>query len=190
MGLGFMVVGLGVLPGVLIGLAVVAGLSLCAGRGQGIFGLYLLAILISGQVVVFLFQPPLLHLLVLLIGVVIATDVFGYLVGRAIGGPKVWPPLSPNKTWSGVIGGWVAAALCGVGLAMYTGNAVLLVPLAIAMAVAAQLGDLAESAVKRRAGVKDASNLIPGHGGFLDRFDGTTGAGLVVFGMLLWDVLL
>lgn len=101
-----------------------------------------------------------------------ATDIGAYFAGRSIGGPKLAPRVSPSKTWSG-LGGGIAAALL-VGFALH-GVAGLPLPLAAAsglLAVAAQLGDLFESWMKRRAGVKDSGNLLPGHGGVLDRLDG------------------
>lgn len=110
-----------------------------------------------------------------LILVVVATDVAGYFVGKQIGGPKFWPSLSPKKTWSGTSAGWIAAFLVGLLIGnLWLGMASMLVSLA------SQLGDISESAIKRRAGVKDSSNLIPGHGGLLDRFDGLMAAALVM----------
>lgn len=109
-----------------------------------------------------------------LMGVVVATDVGAYFSGRAIGGPKLAPVISPNKTWSGLAGGAMLAGcvglFVGVGSAEATPGAV--TAASVVLAVVAQMGDLVESAVKRHFDVKDASNLIPGHGGFLDRFDG------------------
>jgi phosphatidate cytidylyltransferase len=112
---------------------------------------------------------------------VVATDVGAYFVGRAVGGPKLWPAVSPGKTWSGLGGGVLAAAAVGAGFSALTvGTLVHEVALVSAvMAVLAQGGDLAESALKRRFGVKDSSRLIPGHGGLLDRLDGLLAAGLV-----------
>jgi len=109
-----------------------------------------------------------------------ATDVGAYAAGRTIGGPQLAPRVSPNKTWSGLAGGILAAAL--VGAAMGYGRVELapLVALSAALAIVAQLGDLAESAVKRRFKVKDASGLIPGHGGLLDRVDGLLAAAPMV----------
>jgi phosphatidate cytidylyltransferase len=111
---------------------------------------------------------------------VVASDVGGYFVGRIAGGPKFWPRISPSKTWSGTLAGWVGGALVGgAGAAMLgvTGGGLALATLlAVVLACAAQAGDLWESALKRRAGVKDSSNLIPGHGGVMDRFDGMIGA--------------
>jgi phosphatidate cytidylyltransferase len=110
--------------------------------------------------------------------IVIATDVLGYFAGRLIGGPKIWPAISPNKTWAGTIAGWIGAAFIGLGFAG-PGGAAEMVGLSVALAMAAQLGDAAESALKRKMGVKDASNLIPGHGGMMDRFDGMLGAAVL-----------
>jgi phosphatidate cytidylyltransferase len=105
--------------------------------------------------------------------VIWATDVGAYLFGRWIGGPKLAPVISPGKTWSGTAGGvLVAAAMgAGLGLAMGQGGWRAAGWLALVISVAAQLGDLGESAVKRRCGVKDSGRLIPGHGGLLDRVD-------------------
>ena len=108
--------------------------------------------------------------------VVVATDVAGYFAGRLIGGPKFWPRVSPNKTWAGTLGGWVAAAAVGAGFAAYAGGGWPLVAVSVVLSFASQMGDIAESAIKRRMGVKDSSRLIPGHGGVLDRFDGMLGA--------------
>lgn len=114
-----------------------------------------------------------------LIAVVVATDIAGYFGGKLLGGPKFWPRISPNKTWAGTASGWLAAALTAAGFGLYDGSlGWVLVALAVALSMAAQAGDIAESAIKRRAGVKDSSSLIPGHGGFLDRFDGMIGASL------------
>ncbi|MDO9525202.1 MAG: phosphatidate cytidylyltransferase [Gemmobacter sp.] len=118
--------------------------------------------------------------LIWLILVVVASDVAGYFAGRTLGGPKFWPAVSPKKTWSGTVAGWVGAALVGLGFAAATQAGVGLALISALVAFAAQMGDIAESAIKRRAGVKDSSNLIPGHGGVLDRFDALLGASLVM----------
>ena len=118
--------------------------------------------------------------MVWLISVVVATDVAGYFVGKAIGGPKFWPRVSPKKTWSGTAGGWVAAAIVGIGFAIHAGFGMTFVLVSVLASMASQAGDIVESATKRKFGVKDSSNLIPGHGGFLDRFDGMMGAALFV----------
>ena len=86
-------------------------------------------------------------------------------------GPKFWPKVSPKKTWSGTVAGWVGAAAVGYGFHAAGQGPVALVWVSPLIAFAGQLGDIAESAIKRRAGVKDSSSLIPGHGGLLDRFD-------------------
>ena len=114
--------------------------------------------------------------------VVIAADVGGYFAGRMIGGPKIAPRLSPKKTWSGTVGGWaLAAAVSGVFSALTTGTyAAQVCVVGVIVAFVSQIGDLAESAYKRRFGVKDASALIPGHGGVLDRLDGFIAASLAV----------
>lgn len=108
--------------------------------------------------------------------VVAVSDVFGYFAGRTIGGPKFWPRVSPKKTWSGTVAGWVGAAIVGAVFMAMTGAGAQLIPVSIAVAMAGQLGDIAESAVKRKCGIKDSSNLIPGHGGLFDRFDALLGA--------------
>ncbi len=122
-----------------------------------------------------------------LVGIVVVSDVLGYFAGRLIGGPKFWPAISPKKTWSGTGAGWVGAVLIGVGFVVAGSAGWGLVVLSPLIALAGQMGDIAESWIKRRAGVKDASNLIPGHGGVMDRFDALTGAVLAV--MLLGLVL-
>lgn len=115
-----------------------------------------------------------------LIGVVIASDVMGYFVGRIMGGPKFWPAISPKKTWSGTIAGWFGALAVGVAFVLAGQGEPLLIILSPIVAFAGQMGDIAESWIKRRAGVKDSSHLIPGHGGVMDRFDALTGAMVAV----------
>lgn len=97
-----------------------------------------------------------------------STDIGAYLVGRVVGGPKLAPAISPGKTWSGAAGGLLAAiVICnGAGFTLYAAA------MALLLSLVTQIGDLAESALKRRCGVKDSSHLIPGHGGLLDRLDG------------------
>ena len=118
-----------------------------------------------------------------LVAVVVASDVLGYFAGRMLGGPKFWPAISPKKTWSGTVAGWIGAALVGLVVVLTTGAGWALVPLSALVAFAGQMGDIAESWVKRRAGVKDASALIPGHGGVLDRFDALIGAVVLVMAL-------
>ena len=106
--------------------------------------------------------------------VVWATDIFAYFAGRGIGGPKIAPRLSPKKTWAGLIGGMFGAGVVGAAAAIWLnlGSPALLALVSAGLAVVAQAGDFFESALKRRAGVKDSGKLIPGHGGILDRVDG------------------
>ncbi|RBI85099.1 phosphatidate cytidylyltransferase [Rhodosalinus halophilus] len=115
-----------------------------------------------------------------LVAVVVASDVAGYFAGRMIGGPKFWPRVSPKKTWSGTVAGWLGGAAVGAGVAAVTEAGAGLVGVSVAVAMAAQMGDIAESAIKRHVGVKDSSALLPGHGGLLDRFDGMLGASVFV----------
>jgi phosphatidate cytidylyltransferase len=108
-----------------------------------------------------------------ILAVVWATDIGAYFAGRGIGGPKLAPGISPNKTWAGLVGGALSAGLVGVAAAALLGrDAMLLVVGGMVLAVVAQGGDLLESWCKRRFGVKDSSHIIPGHGGILDRVDG------------------
>ncbi|MCX7644957.1 MAG: phosphatidate cytidylyltransferase [Rhodobacteraceae bacterium] len=113
-----------------------------------------------------------------LVAVVVVTDIAGYFAGRLIGGPKFWPRVSPKKTWAGIVAGWVGGALVGFAFLGFTTAGRDLPWISAALSFASQLGDIAESAIKRRAGVKDASQLIPGHGGLLDRFDALLGGAL------------
>jgi phosphatidate cytidylyltransferase len=103
-----------------------------------------------------------------------ATDSFAYFSGKTFGGPKLAPVLSPNKTWAGLIGGSIGAAFFGAACALYLGSApvILLAALSAVLAVISQAGDITQSSLKRQAGVKDSGNIIPGHGGLLDRVDG------------------
>ena len=110
------------------------------------------------------------------LGLVWATDIGAYFAGRSIGGPKLAPRVSPSKTWSGLGGGVLAALLTGFLLYRFADLPIQLAAASGLLAVAAQLGDLLESAMKRRAGVKDSSNLLPGHGGVMDRLDGVVTA--------------
>jgi phosphatidate cytidylyltransferase len=118
--------------------------------------------------------------LVFLFAIVWMTDIMGYVVGRAVGGPKLWPAVSPNKTRSGAIGGMAGALAAGIVIATSLSLAVLPIAiLSVILSMMAQAGDLFESAIKRRFGAKDTSHLIPGHGGLMDRLDGFITAALV-----------
>ncbi len=120
--------------------------------------------------------------------VVWVTDIAAYGVGRTIGGPKLWPAVSPNKTWAGLIGGAGGAAIAAWIISMFITGATAweLALLGAFLAIVSQGGDLAESALKRHFGVKDSGALFPGHGGILDRVDGLIAAAIVaaVFGVL------
>ena len=119
--------------------------------------------------------------MIFLFAVVWATDIAAYFAGRLIGGAKLWPAVSPNKTWSGAIAGAVAGTAAGVAVAGFGGSVPIGPTLAVSflLSVISQFGDLFESALKRRFGVKDASHAIPGHGGFMDRLDGFIAAAVV-----------
>ncbi len=119
--------------------------------------------------------------------VVWATDTGAYAAGRAIGGPKLAPGISPNKTWAGLAGGVAAAGLVGMlgAWAMELSDPATMAGAGLGLALVSQAGDLFESGVKRRFGVKDSSNLIPGHGGLLDRLDGVLASALTV-AVLIW----
>jgi phosphatidate cytidylyltransferase len=119
--------------------------------------------------------------------IVWVTDIGGYFAGRGIGGPKLWPRVSPKKTWAGAIGGFAASLVIAFGFAaLDLGKTGPLLLLATILSIASQLGDLFESAVKRRFGVKDSSHIIPGHGGLMDRLDGFVAAVVLaaIFGLL------
>ena len=116
--------------------------------------------------------------LVWLVLIVIATDIFGYFAGKSLGGPKFWPRVSPKKTWSGTIAGWLGAGVVGFIFTLFTPATLVIVVVSMVTSFASQMGDVAESALKRRMGVKDSSSLIPGHGGLFDRFDALLGAAL------------
>ena len=122
-----------------------------------------------------------------LISLVIVTDVAGYFAGRLLGGPKFWASISPNKTWSGTIAGWVAAGCVGgIFVLQLDGVHWGFIPLSVLLSIVSQFGDIFESHLKRQAGVKDSSSLIPGHGGFLDRFDGMIAAAAVIFALQMF----
>ena len=120
--------------------------------------------------------------IIYLFAVVWSSDIGAYAFGRLLGGPKLAPALSPNKTWAGAIGGLVCAMLVGgfVAAAVTSESAAVLLAISAIVAIAAQLGDLAESFAKRRFNVKDSGGLIPGHGGLLDRLDSLLTAALAL----------
>jgi phosphatidate cytidylyltransferase len=113
-----------------------------------------------------------LYLVMWVFVIVWATDIGAYFAGRAVGGPKLAPAISPGKTWAGFYGGVAAATLSGAAWALLTDLRTIVLLLAPLLSVAAQGGDLFESWMKRRAGVKDSGRWLPGHGGVFDRLDG------------------
>lgn len=159
----------------LLALALGTALVVLATRGAPWMTLGTLYIGLPCVALVWLRNEPTLgrEIVLWLLLVVWASDIGAYAAGRLIGGPKLAPRISPNKTWAGLAGGIGAAAATSFGFASHLGGAHLApaASLGALLAVAAQLGDLGESWVKRRFGVKDASSLIPGHGGLLDRVD-------------------
>jgi phosphatidate cytidylyltransferase len=120
--------------------------------------------------------------IIFVIVMVIASDTAGFLTGRLLGGPKLWARLSPNKTWAGFIGALAASSIIGAlfWFAVPGASPVRLAGVGAMLSFVAQAGDLLESAVKRRFGAKDASSLIPGHGGVMDRVDGLVAAASAV----------
>ena len=180
------------LPGcwgvVLIALPILIGWRGTEPRHRIPFLLFSLGIFGAGYGLVVTRESFGLGTVIWLVGIIVASDVLGYFAGRAFGGPKFWPSISPKKTWSGTVAGWVGAFLLSLVFLLVTGSqdwAVLLTGPIIAFA--GQMGDIAESWLKRRVGVKDSSDLIPGHGGVMDRFDAMSGAFLVA--LILWLLL-
>ena len=189
---GMLLVGLN-LPAAALGMiaigAVLAGLA--AGAWSGVAPDRLTAAWGAGGVVyagALLLGPALLRrdpewgltALLFLFATVWTTDIFAYFCGRAIGGPLLWPRISPKKTWSGALGGLIGGVAASVGVAYASGldRLGIVGVMGLLLSVLAQAGDLFESAVKRRFGAKDASHLIPGHGGLMDRLDGFLVAGV------------
>ena len=118
-----------------------------------------------------------------------STDIFAYFAGRAIGGPKLAPRISPNKTWAGLAGGVIGAGVAGALVASMLDLGAPYTFVGGVMGVIAQAGDLFESWVKRRAGVKDSGSIIPGHGGVLDRLDGLLAVVIATFALLAWGLM-
>ena len=155
--------------------------SWLAGRRDGIWAaagaLYAGALIAS--IVLLRISPSFgLAAILWLFAVVWGTDVAAYFAGRLIRGPRLWPSVSPGKTWSGAIVGAFGGAVLGLLLAGWANHFAALFCLGLAAAIVSELGDLFESALKRRFGVKDSSGLIPGHGGLMDRLDGFVAASL------------
>jgi phosphatidate cytidylyltransferase len=150
------------------------------------FGLGILYVAVPAMAILWVRDDPVtgqgIELLAWILALVIATDTGAYAAGRSIGGPKLAPRISPNKTWAGLLGGVAAAAVVGLiaGLVLGLPNTWKLMILSGGLAVIEQVGDLAESAFKRRFGMKDSSHIIPGHGGVLDRVDGLLAVSVAV----------
>jgi len=164
------------------GAALVLAAALLAARMPGdrrIFGAYLALILLAGHGLIDLEREYGREWVLWLVLIVIGSDVAGYFAGRFLGGPKFWPKVSPKKTWSGTVAGWIAGAVVGAAFMPVLGAGPGLIVLSVVLAMAGQMGDIAESAIKRRMDVKDSSSLIPGHGGVLDRFDALIAVALV-----------
>jgi phosphatidate cytidylyltransferase len=171
---------------IVIALAVVIAIVVSAKRGAGLWdpsGLAYAAL--SGFSLAYLRDGDRSGLLAILFlfAVVWATDIFAYSVGRAVGGPKLAPSISPGKTQSGALGGMIGGVAAGLALAVAAGaeNLMFLALVAVVLSAVSQAGDLFESWVKRRHGYKDSSQLIPGHGGVMDRVDGLVVAALALY---------
>lgn len=165
------------IPAVIVFFIASLGIALIASGRR--FGWTLTGLAISSMLAVSLIfirqtEPNGLEMLVFVSFTVWAADIFAYLIGRSVGGPKLMPSVSPNKTWSGFLGGLFGAVMCGslVASIFFDDQVLALGMMAVILALFAQAGDLMESYVKRTFQVKDTSNLIPGHGGVLDRIDG------------------
>ncbi|SDJ21596.1 phosphatidate cytidylyltransferase [Lutimaribacter saemankumensis] len=187
---GAVMIALNYVPGIVV-LPVIAGIvalgAVLIRSYRKSWLLYAPMILLAGYSLCWMRDGLGVEFLIWLLCVVIASDVAGYFAGRMIGGPKFWPAISPKKTWSGTVAGWIGAGLVGLYFVHVFSDffekpaqPLTVVVFSMFVGFAAQMGDIAESAIKRRAGVKDSSSLIPGHGGLLDRFDGLIGGALVV----------
>ncbi|MCQ0093066.1 phosphatidate cytidylyltransferase [Roseovarius sp. M141] len=193
--------------GVIAGLALAAawalpvwlalpGLVFVAGFGawqlperRVLFGIYAAGILLACYTATLLRVDAGLTWILWVICVVVSVDAAGYFAGRAMGGPKLWPAISPKKTWSGTLAGWLAGAVMGLAFGLYLNVGAQLMVLSVLIAITGQAGDIWESWIKRSVGVKDSSNLIPGHGGVMDRFDAMLGAMLLVGALWLFRML-
>jgi phosphatidate cytidylyltransferase len=149
-------------------------------RVQRVSAALSVAILVAGHGLFVLRDEQGTAAMLWLLGVVVVSDVMGYFAGRILGGPKFWPAISPKKTWSGTVAGWLGAAGLGLWFVQQGYGSLWLVALSPMVAFAGQMGDIAESWLKRRVGAKDSSHLIPGHGGVMDRFDALVGAMVLV----------
>jgi phosphatidate cytidylyltransferase len=176
---------------IIVGALAGDGRRVWAGAGLCYAGVLILSVCMIRPAVVGAFAGPFdLRAIVWLFAVVWGTDVMAYFAGRLIGGPKVWPAISPGKTWSGTLVGIAFGALAGLAIGLPRSilpvAAMPLFALGLVAASASQAGDFFESGVKRHFGVKDSSQLIPGHGGVMDRLDGFIAAAAVIVLLGLW----
>jgi phosphatidate cytidylyltransferase len=168
------------IPGV--GAALILGAAAVgwiAGRRQGIWaaaGVFYAGALVASVGLLRVSPSFGMAAILWLFAVVWGADIAAYFAGRLVGGPRLWPRVSPGKTWAGAIVGAFAGAVLGLMLAAWTNRLAALFWLGLATAIVSELGDLFESALKRRFGAKDSSGLIPGHGGLMDRLDAFTSA--------------
>jgi phosphatidate cytidylyltransferase len=172
------------LAGIVLAVVIAAGASALRGGGQwDASGLAYAAL--SGFSLAYLRDDDQSGLLAILFlfAVVWTTDIAAYFVGRAVGGPKLAPSISPGKTQSGALGGTIGGILAGLAVAVAAGaeNLMFLAVVALVLSIVSQVGDLFESWVKRRHGRKDSSQLIPGHGGVMDRVDGLVAAAFALY---------
>lgn len=171
----------GIVAGVAVALAGAAGVAVPSRSGWLAAGVLYAAAL--GIPIAALRADPAygFQALIVLLVLVWATDSFAFFAGRTIGGPRLWPRISPKKTWSGSIGGLAGGVVVAFATALLLGlpSSLGLVLVLVLLSMASQLGDLFESAVKRRFYKKDSSGIIPGHGGMMDRVDGLLVAGVL-----------
>jgi phosphatidate cytidylyltransferase len=159
----------------------VAAVGWLGGRSEGIWaaaGALYAGALVASLVLLRISPSFGLVAILWLFAVVWGADIAAYFGGRLIGGPRLWPAVSPGKTWAGAIVGALAGAALGLLFGAWANRLVALFWLGLATAIVSELGDLFESALKRRFGVKDSSGLIPGHGGLMDRLDAFVAASL------------
>jgi phosphatidate cytidylyltransferase len=175
---------------ILVGLVVVAVIGLIVDRRRAKwYAAGILYVTVPPVALIVLRDDPVgLETIVWMLGLVVAADTGGYLVGRTVGGPKLAPRISPNKTWSGLGGAVAGAALVGLLTAFILNhtNVLVLTLISAVIGLLEQGGDLVESAFKRHFGVKDTSQIIPGHGGVLDRVDGLLAVAVAVLVINLW----
>lgn len=171
-----------------LGLFGVASLAARIRRSWCVIGLLYTGILLIAPVVLREDQTHGFFAILFLFAVVWTTDITAYLVGRALGGPKLIPQVSPNKTWAGALGGLIGGVVGGVAVAKFIAieNLATIGLIACGLSIVSQIGDMIESAIKRQFNAKDTSWLIPGHGGLMDRLDGflTASAMAVLIGLL------